>query len=209
MVSIASLDEARGNNSEAVALLERAVALQQVVLGDKHPVLAPALLRLGEVYTRLRRFEDAGRTLDRLDAIEATVPANDLTAAKTLHARAMLLAGEQRYADAVELQQRAIKRVEAALGDMSPTLAPTLNNFGLALFALDRRDEAEHAYLRSLAIYGQAYGDSSMPCAVVMWNLSALYGAEGRKREASEMLGRVTAIWGRIPVDEHQQSRWL
>ena len=209
VAAIALLDDARGNTAEAIVLLERSAQIQQAAFGPQHPILAQTLLSLGIAYTRVQRYDDARRALDRVEAIQAATPTNELAVAAMSHARAMLLAGEKHYADAVELQQRAIARVEAVLGDASPSLAPTLNNLGLTLSALDRRDEAEHAYLRALAIYRKAYGEMSARCAVVMWNLAALYEAEGRTRDAKKMLGRAAGILGSVPRDDLAPNRWL
>ncbi len=150
---LAGLLASEGRLTEAEAIMRDVVALNEMVLGPRHPTLAITLNNLGRIYAREGKDADAEETLHRAISIkEHSLGRNHPSLAANLEALATVYLRQAKYALAEALYIRAVRLVEQSLGDEHPQLAPLLINLAGVYLETDRLNSAEHAYQRALSL---------------------------------------------------------
>jgi|GEM_PF-3269414 len=102
-----------------------------------------------------------------------------------------------KYAAAEPLYQRALLKMEKALGPNHPLVASVLNNLATLYQAQGRYAEAEPLYQWALAIVKKTLGPDHPYVATVLENISELYKETGRMDEAKRVEERANAIRSR------------
>jgi tetratricopeptide (TPR) repeat protein len=157
----AALLKAEGRNREAeLEYLKTLAAWEESGRGETADS-ASVLSGLGELYIADRRFEDAGRTLDRALAMFAaaadTVPTDRI---KTLNCRALLRARLGKWPEAEQDLRSAV-----AMADREARLDPAemeslLGNYAYVLRKDRRGKEAQAVEARAAAIRAEAHTDA-------------------------------------------------
>jgi tetratricopeptide (TPR) repeat protein len=102
-----------------------------------------------------------------------------------------------KYAAAEPLYQRALLKMEKALGPNHPLVAAVLNNLATLYQAQGRYAEAEPLYQRALSIYEKALRPDHPQVATTLENMAYLYKKTGRWDEAYKLEERAQAIRSR------------
>ncbi len=170
-----------GRESEAIALLQGALAIQRESLGSDHPHTAETLLFLG---TALR--SSPGRIDDCLDvlqqAVEAAEAAFDPSHPKVASfenglGNALVVAG--RLGEALAHYDRALALMRAAHGDGHRNVAGMLLSRSHVFIAREQYAEAEAGLTEALAIWERAYGPEHPTLALALNNLGVVYEGLG------------------------------
>lgn len=141
--NLASFHGQRGRYVEAEERLSEALALSVERLGPGHPTTAAYYSSRGATLSRLERFEESERDLQRALAIyRATMGTQTVQVAQALHSLGVNDVGAGDNAGALGHYREALRIKEQVLPPNHPTLAPTQNNIGDALNKLERYDEA-------------------------------------------------------------------
>jgi tetratricopeptide (TPR) repeat protein len=170
---------------------------------------AALLQRLGDAPARASRLHCA-RALDRwgdgayqvaLEEIDRCIalreriePRDDVSLARGIHLRAIILEGLDRNDDALAAEERAIALTRAALGDRHPNLARMMNTLAVLYREEDRYEESE-ATLRHVLSIQEEIDPTSSDLAATLMNLGNALRKLQRLDEATPLYRRSIAIY--------------
>jgi tetratricopeptide (TPR) repeat protein len=180
-----------GRYLEAVNFAQAAMK-EAEAFGAQDPRLATSLHNAGELYTRLERYDEAERFLQRALSIREKV-LEDAETARTICALARLNHGRGNRDKAERLYRQSLAIREKILGKENPDVAESLS--GLAgVLSLKRIDEAERLARRSLSIREKALGENHSDVAESLSRLAEVTLDIGKPSEIESYLRRAIAI---------------
>jgi serine/threonine protein kinase/tetratricopeptide (TPR) repeat protein len=160
--------------------------------GAQDPRLATSLHNAGELYTRLERYDEAERFLQRALSIREKTLENAETA-RTICALARLNQGRGVKDKAERLYRQSLAIREKVLGRDHADVAESLS--GLAgVLSLKKIDEAERLARRSLSIREKALGESHLDVAESLLRLVEVTLEIGKPSEIESHLRRAVSI---------------
>src|SRR5262245_40477107 len=160
--------------------------------GAQDPRLATSLHNAGELYTRMERYDEAERFLQRALSIREKTLENAETA-RTICAMARLNHGRGNRDKAERLYRQSLAIREKVLGRDHPDVAESLS--GLAgVLSLKRIDEAERLARRSLSIREKALGENHPDVAESLSRLVEVTLEIGKPSEIESNLRRAILI---------------
>lgn len=197
--------------AESIALLQRALDLNESRLGKDAPTNCRILDRLAKIHVKLGDLAKAEEVAIRaLSIAEKTLPKDDSSIADSANNLAIVCAQQGKRAQAIGLYQRALELKESLNGADSPEVAAILLNLGTALSEDLRYAEAEVEYGRCLEIFERKRGVGSVEAAQVVVNWANLYKSQGRFAEAEPLYRRGLAVLEKTPlVDVENYSQVL
>ena len=143
----------------ARAAYERALRVDEGVLGNEHPDIASRLDALGSALERLGDLTGARSLLERALGISEAAHGPDHTAvADVLRSLAWVLQKLQDRAGARAALERALRIDQAILGPDHPIVALDLSSLGILLLDVGDFEAARDHYERALRIDEAAYG---------------------------------------------------
>jgi tetratricopeptide (TPR) repeat protein/DNA-binding XRE family transcriptional regulator len=185
----------RTQYTDALLLLQRALAINEQELGSAHPQTAYVLDCLAHSYIDQGRYSEAESLLQRVLAIhEQVYGLNHLETATDFNNLAFLYKKQGRYSEAEPLFQRALKIDEQILGPMDIETANVLNNLASLYDMQGRYSEAEPFIQRALVIREQELGPMHQRTACNLNDLAGIYKRQGRLSEAEPLMQRALAI---------------
>ncbi len=166
--------------AQARPLFERALAIDEKVLGPDHPDTAGSLNNLGYLLRAQGDLAGARPYYERALAIrEKALGPDHPDTANSLNNLGYLLQAQGDFAGARLHYERALAIYEKALGPDHPDTARSLNNLGGLLKAEGDFAGARLHYERALAIREKALGPDHPDTANSLNNLGGLLKAEG------------------------------
>lgn len=197
----------RARYEEAEPLLQRALAIQEKVLGPEHPNTALGLNNLAYLYNDQGKYTEAEPLLQRALAIyeQALGPEHPDTAT-SLNNLAYLYYSQGKHTEAETLYQRALAIRERVLGPEHPDTAQSVNNLALIYYNQGKDEEAEVLYRRALAICEQVLGPEHPDTATSLNNLALFYYSQSKNEEAEALLQRALTIRERMLGPEHPDT---
>ena len=198
LTDMAELRRVQGRTEAVAPLFERALEIQELLLGPDHSSLATLLNDLAELY-RLRG--DAGRAgpLYRrvIDIWEVELGSGHPNVAGTFNNLALVRRMEGDLDGARNLFNRSLSIWEGALGPMHPQVALTLNNLAALEEARGRYAEAEAHRRRSLGIFDRVLSPNDPARIRTLENLAHLVRLQDRHPEAIELYRELLPlVWG-------------
>lgn len=185
----------RAQYAEAEPLFKRVLAINERLLGAKHPDLAMSLCNLAALYHHQGRYAEAEPLFKRSLAIrERAEVSEDVDMALILNNLAAFFDSQKLYDKAEPLYERSLAIRERLLGPDHPGVATSLNNLAALYHHQDRHEEAEPLFKRSLAIREQALGPDHPDVAGSLNSLAGVYNVQDRYEEAKPLLERSLAI---------------
>ena len=193
-------------NDEALAALQRALALYQKRLGPDHISVARALDGIATAYMDQGKLED-GYDLDRqaLAIAEKALGANhpSLTIFLNNMGNGLLFVG--RYEEAVVMLRRALDIAEKTLGRDHPgTIAP-LDTLGEVLTSLGQYDEAVVNFGRAKEILEKTGRKDNPDYATVLSDLAEVARLRGNATESIALNREAMAILEKVLTPEHPE----
>jgi CHAT domain-containing protein/Tfp pilus assembly protein PilF len=200
----------RGNNAEALPLMQQLVTSVERVLGPDHAALGPGLGMLAELYQATGRYEQALPLYLRALAIseKAQGPEHPNTG-EMLNNLALLYQDMGRYDQALPMVQRALAIIEKAQGPEHPNTGKMLDNLAGLYQDMGRYDQALPLVQRALAISEKAQGPEHPDTGSNLSNLATLYEAMGRYDQALPLFQRALAISEKAQGPEHPSTGTL
>jgi tetratricopeptide (TPR) repeat protein len=200
----ASYFHGRASYSEGRSLFERALAIQEKVLGSEHTDTATSLNNLGRLLRDQGDFTAARPLLERALAIcEKVLGPEHPDTATSLNNLALLLQAQGDLASARPLLERALAIQEKVLGPEHPATATSLNNLGRLLRDQGDLAAARPFYERALAIQEKVLGPEHPDTAWSLNNLGRLPQAQGDLAAARPFYERALAIQEKVLGPEH------
>ena len=195
LIQVALTLNALDRRKEAEPLYQRALAIDQKLLGPNDPEVATILTNLGGVYRDTGRLAEARDLLTRGMSIrEKALGPNDPSVANSANNLAALLQEEGKYAEAEALDRRALAIDEKTLGPQDAGVAIDVSNLAEACARQGKYKEAEPIFIRALAIDLKLFGNESPAVAHDLNLLGGLYADEGRYALAEGSYRRAMAI---------------
>jgi Tfp pilus assembly protein PilF len=162
-----ALPEAETAYREALAIMKDA--------GAPPLQVAKVQANLADLFLRTDRYDEAGRTLDGVLAVElAQLGPGHPDLAYTLNSLGTVADAQGRHGDALALYQRALDIRRNALPAGHPSIATVLSNMAGAYRDLGAMIEARDSYSQALAILRDAHGDEDPLVADLEAALQAL-----------------------------------
>jgi tetratricopeptide (TPR) repeat protein len=185
-----------GELDEARPLLEEALTLRRIALGQEHPDVARGLNDLGVLYYRQGRYPEADSLYRQALAIaERAFGPDHGDVASKLNNLAVSLSSQGRNDEALPLLERTISIWQEELGPDDMRLARALNNLAEVHREQGTLEEAEALQVRALSIRERVYGPDHPDLAASLHNLANLYRDQGRYDDAEPLYRRSRMIW--------------
>jgi tetratricopeptide (TPR) repeat protein len=185
--------------AEAEPLMRRALAIDENIHGQDHPLVARQLNNLAQLLKATNRFAEAEPLMRRALAIDEEQHGPDHPEVATdLNNLAVLLHDTGRLVDAEPLIRRALKIDERSYGSDHPNVAIRLSNLALLLKTTKRLEEAESSLRRALAILEKTYGPEHAGVATALNNLGILLHQNKQLVEAEPLIRRALVIGEKI-----------
>lgn len=194
LAAIGRLHMHRGEYDEGREVLERALAMQEDVLGPSHPDLSSVVSNMAIILCQLRDVEAARPYAERALAIEeeAKGPVHpDVASALNNLALIYLESDRPRARD---LYERSLSIREQTLAPDHPDIAETCNNLGNLLRRMGDTERARELLERGLAIREKVIGPDHPDLGSTVFNIGLLLDETGRPEEARPYLERALRI---------------
>jgi tetratricopeptide (TPR) repeat protein len=204
LVSVGTIYAEQGKPDLAQPEHERALALQEKILGPASTEVAKTLLDLGYDYFARGQWDQALAVYQRsLDIRERVLgPAHPQYATSLINVGNVYY--QRRELDrAAECYQRALGIQERALGPEHPLVAASLNNLGNVYSDGKKWDQAADAYRRALAIEERAHGPDHPSLEAPIGNLGDVYLGQGKIDLALAQYQRALAILTKARGKDH------
>ena len=197
----------RARYEQAALLYQRALTINEQVLGPDHPETADTLNNLANLYRQQGKYKQAVPLFQRALAINEQVLGSDhLSSAASLNNLALLYLQQGKYVQAEPLLGRALAINEQALGSDHPETAVTLNNMAWLYKDQGKYEQAALLYQRALAIKEQVLGSDHPETAVTLNNLALFYSNQRKYEQAELLFQRALIIRERVWGLDHPQT---
>ena len=174
---------------------ERALDIDEAVLGPEHPNVATLVNNLGAVLKELGDLAGARQAYERALAIDEAVFGPDHPKVATrVNNLGVVLQDLGDLAGARQALERALAIFEGVLGPEHPNVATLVNNLGAVLKELGDLAGARQAYERALAIDEAVFGPDHPKVATRVNNLGVVLQDLGDLAGARQALERALAI---------------
>lgn len=197
-----------GRYKEAEELLNRALKIEENILGKTELQVANTLFHLGVCIRETGcRQEDAEIALQRaLEITQAKLGKGDLQVANILHQLVPFARNQDRHEDAEASLKLALTIRKTHLGDDDLQVAYTLHELGVFIGRAGRWQEAEVLLRRALEIEEVKLGEGNGLVSSTIYQLARCKKQNGMQLEADALLRRSFGISGcsvELEVDEH------
>ena len=182
-------------SGETRTLAERALAINEKLLGGAHPDLGASLANLATVLRLRGEYQAARPLLDRALAIqEQALGPSHPDVARTLTVSGALAADTGDLKAAQQLNERALSIRERALPPGDPAVAENLNALGVIRERMGDASGGRDHHERALAIREQAFGAEHPDVAASLNNLANISIDTGDYATARSLHERALAI---------------
>ncbi len=172
--------------------------------GDRHPLVADALINRGAVQFQRGEYVAAER-LDRdgMAIVERVYGPDDPRTASALTMLGRALVAQSRFDEAVPLVQRALTIRERVYGPVSPKVASTLNELGTMALRQKHFDAADSCFARNIEIYRAVYKGPHNLLGTAMSNRASVASARGDNVAAERQLREALVVFAQTLPPEH------
>lgn len=182
-----------GRHTAALPLLQEAVALSERVLGHDHPSTLNRRIRLSGVMRSVGGYDEAAREIGIvIDARRKTAGEGSFGLAEPMRTLALIEFKRKRYAEALELLERAFPGYVMKFGENHKQTTVVLSEIGRTQLELERFEEAEatlrDARSRNVSRFGEDDPRSIMFAGIMAQALVARENyAEAAKIQTEEL----------------------
>ncbi|MGA3188349.1 MAG: serine/threonine-protein kinase [Bryobacteraceae bacterium] len=192
-----------GRYTTADALFRRVLEIYRQLHGDRHPLVADALINIGAVQQDLGYYSE-GEKVQRqaLDINLAYYGPDHFQTAHNLTVLGRTLQYEKRFDEAVDVLGKALPIEERAYGPVSRQVASVLNELGNVAMARQQYAEAEARFSRMLAIYRAVYNNHHYLIGIALSNLAGTYVERHQYVRARELYKEAIQVFSEtLPAD--------
>jgi eukaryotic-like serine/threonine-protein kinase len=190
--------------SRAAPMLQKALAQQRALHGERHPEVARVLDQLGDVLMQQNDFAAAEPLLrEGLAQRRALLGDVHVATAESADHLATLLQEQGKLDDAEALFRDALATRRSLFGDDDQRVAESLNNLGLLLWMRTSYDSAAALYRRALAIQERRLGPDHPMTAMTVHNLAQTQQLRGDLADAERLFRRALIAKRKALGDAH------
>ncbi len=170
---------------EQIRLLRNAIAMNARIGSVQKLAIVRGCLAL--ILKKQKRYrEEESLLLEALADLSSQTPPNPHLQGAFLNNLALLRLEQGRNEESIDLQQKSIRVLEAALGQEHPSLVVPFNNLAITYFKVGRLAEANLTYQRAIDICRNTLGEDHLDYAVLLENDAVVLRKLGRKRDAKK-----------------------
>ncbi len=189
---------------QAEALALRALELTRNRVGPGHPDLAPALLELISVYCYREQYEAAEPLAQEVLELTQELPEASPLRVAALEYLAQAYSSQGRYAEAAELNRRALALSRQHFGGAHPSQVTTLGNLGVQLRRGGDLEGARSAMEQAIELRSQIFGEQQTDPALLN-NLAGIFFASGDFTAAESTYRRALEV----VKEKHGERNWM
>jgi tetratricopeptide (TPR) repeat protein len=180
---------------EAEKMYERALRIQERVLGSEHPDTVTTLDNLATIAGIQRKYEEALHMYERaLHIREQVLGPEHPDTAITVNGLALLYCDWRRYEESQQMYERALHIREQVLGPEHPDTATTLDNLAMLYRIWGKYEQSEPLFKRALLIREHSFGPDHPTTSSTLNNLAVLYRLQGKYEQAIPLFERAMRI---------------
>jgi serine/threonine protein kinase len=196
-----------GLYSRAQALQERAVAIQQRILGPEHPDTLRSMTTLANILSDEGRDDGAEKLIRQTLELERKVlgPRNPDTL-RAVNALAATLYDEGHYSEAGKLFQETLEIQRQVLGPEHQDTIGSMNDLASTFSHEGKEAEAEKLYRQTLEIRRRTLGPDHPDTLASMMNLGNILNQEGQFVEGESVCRETLDIQRRVLGPEHPDT---
>jgi CHAT domain-containing protein/Tfp pilus assembly protein PilF len=173
---------------EAIATLEKAIALRRQIVPAETPDLAEKITALGTLYYSVSNLDEAERLfLQARDLWTKTLGADSIVVARTYSNLAVVYQSKGDYQRAFLEHQKALALREKILGPDHPDVATSLSYLTSFYRTQGNYTKAEEVGRRALAIQEKVFGHENLDVATTLNYLASCYQDCGNYQEAAKL----------------------
>ncbi|MEY2396562.1 MAG: hypothetical protein QOF94_2907 [Acidobacteriaceae bacterium] len=194
--------------STAQPFTERALRLQEEILGEDHPDIAITVHSLAELCRAQQDFAAALPLYQRAQRIrEENFGAESPEVATSLHDLAEFHHDQKHYDEALQYYRRALTIRQAVLKPDDPAIADCLNDMAALQYEIGNLDEALPNYQTALRIYEHAHGPDHPDVAAALHNVARIYRSQNDLEGAISLCSRALDILDRTFGPNHPKTQ--
>src|SRR5580658_732721 len=187
--------------------LERALDLQQRVLGPKNPETLKTMNRIGYTAFLQGKYPEAESVLGKTLEIRRRVlgPGHPDTLSSMNYLGTVYWA-QAKYAQAEALDSQTLEIQRRVLGPQHPNTLASMNNLALVYWAEGKRAQAEALETPTFEVRRRVLGPEQPDTLKSMNNLALVYWSEGKFAQAEALDTQTLEIRRRVLGPEHRDT---
>jgi tetratricopeptide (TPR) repeat protein len=213
-VEVARLQDLLGNAlrelgqlDPAEAVLRKARATREQLLGPDHPDTLTSMDNLALLYRERGRYDEAEPLfLQALEARRRTLGADHADTLASINNLAGLYRDRGRYDETERLLKQALEGFRRTLGADHPHTLTSMDNLGVLFLERGRYGEAEPLLQQALAGRRRVLGADHPDTITSLNNLGALYDRRGQYEEAEPLLKQGLEAHRRVLGADHPDT---
>ena len=187
---------------------ERALRLQEEILGKDHPDIAVTVHSLAELCRAQKAFAAALPLYQRAQKIrEEHFGPESPEVATSFHDLAEFHHDQQQYDEALRYYRSALQIRQSVLKADDPAIADCLNDMAVLHDETGNLDEALPNYKTALRIYEHAHGPDHPDVAACLHNIARIYRSQNNFEEAIPLCLRALDILDRTFGPSHHKTQ--
>jgi len=195
----------RGQGAQAEALLLRALALREKLLGAEDPAVSAVLVSLALLKSSQGKYAEAEAPARRAHAIHEKLGQKNLEAAQALGTLGWIERLKEDLPEAQGMLEQAVAITEKLRGPADAIGATEMNNLALVYKAEGRTVRAEQVLRQVLEIRIRAQGPEHPDVAITLNNIAGLLSQRWQVEEAEKLLTRALRIFEKAFGTSHIQ----
>ncbi|MEA2544454.1 MAG: eukaryotic-like serine/threonine-protein kinase, partial [Acidobacteriaceae bacterium] len=199
MVTLAQSYADLGMYSRAQPLVERAVGIQQRIIGPEHRDTLSSMRLLATILRLRQRYDESENLIRQTLAIERRVlGAEDPETLISMNALAITLGEEGRFSEQENVERETLAIRRSVLGPEHPATLGSMETLADALTNGGHYAEAEKLQRQALNIQRRVFGPDDLRTLFAMSRLAWTLQREGRLAEAENLQRSVLDIQRRV-----------
>ena len=194
----------QGKYGDALEWYNKALAINEKVLGTEHPDTASTYNNIAYVYDNQGKYYDALVWHEKALLIrEKVLGTEHLDTATTYNNIANVYADQGKYDDALELYKKALTIREKELGTEHPDTAKAY--WGIAYIYNNqlRYNDALEWYMKALFIFEKVLGTEHPNTAAIYNNIAWAYNNQGKYDDALTLYQKALGIYEKVLGETH------
>ena len=205
--NLAGIYRAQGDYPQALAGYQKALAIDEKVLGKEHPSTATTYNNIALVYRAQGDYPQALAFYEKDLAISEKVLGKEHpSTATTYHNIALVYRAQGDYPQALEWSQKALVIYEKVLGKDHPLTATTYNNIAGVYYEMGDYPQALAWYQKALAIREKLLGKEHPSTAMTYNDIAGVYHHMGDYSQALAGYQKAIAIYEKVLGKEHPDT---
>ncbi len=193
-----------GDYDGADSLFRQSMTVARALYGDRHPLVADALINLGAVRFQRAEYAEAERfDRDGLKIIQFVYGPEDPRTASALTMLGRALVAQTRFTEAVPLVKQALAIQERVYGRVSPKVASTVNELGIMALREKKFDDADAYFARNADIYRAVFKRPHNLLATALANRGSVFAARGDNIQAERYIRDAIGVFGQTVAPTH------